>query len=179
MKKWVVAPLMALLCAPMVARAEDDRLFRERVAPILERRCVSCHGDASPKGKLALTTARAMRAGGDSGPAVVPGEAEESLLLEMVSGDAPEMPRKGEPLSAEEVASLRAWIERGAPWPDGVTLKDRKFEGETWWAFRPLVRPGSPRSRPRDGPAPPSMPSSCRGSSGRGSPPAPRRTGGP
>ena len=56
----------------------------------------------------------------------------------------PEMPQKGEPLSAEEVASLRAWIERGAPWPDGVTLKDRKFEGETWWAFRPLVRPRVP-----------------------------------
>ena len=113
MKKWVIAPLMALLCAPMVARAEDDRLFRERVAPILERRCVSCHGDASPEGKLALTTAGAMRAGGVSGPALVPGEAEESLLLEMVSGDEPEMPRKGEPLSAEEVASLRSWIERG------------------------------------------------------------------
>ena len=144
MMKWVVAPLMALLCAPIDARAEDDRLFRERVAPILERRCVSCHGDASPEGKLALTTARAVRAGGVSGPALVPGDAEESLLLMMVSGDEPEMPRKGEPLSAEEVASLRSWIERGAPWPVGVTLADRRFEGETWWAFRPLVRPPVP-----------------------------------
>src|SRR3954471_23524292 len=113
MMKWVIAPLMGLLCAPMVARAGDDRLFRDRVAPILERRCVSCHGDASPKGKLSLTTSEAVRAGGDGGPAVVPGKAEESLLLEMVSGDEPEMPQEGERLSAEEVASLRAWVERG------------------------------------------------------------------
>ena len=62
MKKWAVAPIMALLCAPMVARAGDDRLFRDRVAPILERRCVSCHGDASPEGELALTTAGAVEA---------------------------------------------------------------------------------------------------------------------
>src|SRR5918995_4064235 len=144
MMRRVLTPIVVALSMPMAGWAEDDRLFRERVTPILERRCVSCHGDASPKGKLALTTAGAVRAGGDSGPALVPGDSEESLLLEMVSGDPPEMPQKGEPLSAEEVAALRSWIERGAPWPDGVTLVDRKFEGETWWAFRPLVRPRVP-----------------------------------
>src|SRR3954464_721772 len=124
MRSWLLAPLVALLSAPMAARAEDERLFRDQVVPILETRCVSCHGETSPRGKLTLTTARAMRAGGDSGPAVVPGNAEESLLLEMVSGDEPEMPQKGERLSAEQVASLRTWIEQGAHWPDGVTLKD-------------------------------------------------------
>ena len=154
MKKWVIAPLMALLCAPMVARAGDDRLFRERVAPILERRCVSCHGDASPKGKLALTTARAIRAGGDSGPALVPGSAEESLLLEMVSGDAPEMPQKGEPLSAEEVAILRRGSSAVRPGPTGSRSRIASSRGRLVGVPAPRAAARSRGQGPGMGPHP-------------------------
>src|SRR5262249_11675088 len=65
----------------------------------------------------------------------------------MVAGDVPEMPRKDKPLSTEQVEALRRWIELGAHWPDGLALRDRRHEGETWWAFRPLARPPVPAGR--------------------------------
>ncbi len=129
--------------------AEPDHLFREQVAPIFETRCVHCHGVNAPKGGLSLTSVAAMRRGGKNGPAVEPGKPEESLLLDMVSGDEPEMPQKDKPLSKEQVEGLRTWIQQGAHWPDGVTLKDRRFDGEAWWAFRPLARPALPAIRDR------------------------------
>ena len=136
--------LSALIVAPAVADETGDRLFRERVAPVLEKRCVSCHSGAQAKGKLALTSARALLAGGASGPAVIPGKPDESPLLDAVAGDPPEMPKKGDPLSREQVGALREWIATGAHWPEQITLRDRRFDGETWWAFTPLKRPKAP-----------------------------------
>jgi hypothetical protein len=136
---------LGLTFGPLVAgAAESDRLFREQVAPILERRCLHCHGSDSPKGGLSLATGRGLLGGGESGPAVVPGKPEESLLIDMVTGDAPEMPQKDKPLEKEQVESLRRWIEQGAHWPEGPALLDRRFDGGTWWAFRPLARPPVP-----------------------------------
>src|SRR5262249_8429885 len=80
----------------------EDRFFQDQVAPVLEKRCVHCHGASAPKGNFALTTARAILKGGDSGPAVVPGKPEESPLLELVTGNPPEMPQKDAPLSKQE-----------------------------------------------------------------------------
>jgi hypothetical protein len=124
--------------------AEPERLFREQVAPIFEKRCVHCHGANAAKGGLSLTNAAALRRGGKNGPVIEPGKPEESLLLDMVSGDPPEMPQKDKPLSKEQVEGLRSWIEQGAHWPEGLALRDRRFDGETWWAFRPLARPTVP-----------------------------------
>jgi hypothetical protein len=131
--------------------AESDRLFREQVAPIFERRCLHCHGTSAPKGGLSLVTGEGLVRGGESGPAVVPGKPEESLLLEKVSGDAPEMPQKDTPLLKEQVESLRRWIEQGAHWPEGTALADRRFEGkaEAWWSLKPLSQPPIPAVRDR------------------------------
>jgi hypothetical protein len=125
----------------------DDPFFQERIAPVFERRCVRCHGDSTRKGNLSLTTASGAFKGGDGGPAVVPGKLGESLLLEMISGDKPAMPQKETPLSLGEVASIRKWIETGAAWPAGLTLSDRRLEGQRWWAFEPLEsrKPPGPR----------------------------------
>ena len=119
--------------------AADDQFFRDQVAPILERRCVHCHGGSAPKGNLSLTTAAGASKGGDGGPAVVPGKPDESLLIEMISGDKPAMPQKEKPLSNDETAAIRSWIETGASWPAGLTLSDRRFEGQA----------GGPSSRSR------------------------------
>ena len=94
-------------------------LFREQVAPILERRCLHCHGAETQKGGLSLASGKGVLRGGENGPAVVPGKPGESLMLEMVSGDAPEMPQKDRPLSKEQVEGLRRWVEQGAHWPEG------------------------------------------------------------
>src|SRR5262249_3946912 len=83
-------------------------------------------------------------AGSTNGPVIVPGKPADSRLVAMVSGDKPKMPRNGTPLSAEQVAALKQWIEEGARWPEGVKLRDRPDGSETWWSLRPLARPPVP-----------------------------------
>jgi hypothetical protein len=146
----IVLVLGILTILPATACADEpDRLFREHVAPILEQRCLHCHGAETPKGGLSLASRKGLFRGGENGPAVVPGKPEESLLLEMVSGEAPEMPKKDKPLSKEQVEGLRRWVEAGAHWPEGVALQSRRFDGAMWWAFRPLARPPVPAVRDR------------------------------
>ncbi len=124
-------------------RAADG--FPEKVAGLLESRCVRCHGGTSVKGKLDLHTREGAAKGGLSGPAVVPGKPEESLLIDFVTGDEPLMPKGGAPLSADEVTELTRWIAAGAEWPEGLVLKERKAEDGPWWAIQPLTRPEEPR----------------------------------
>ncbi|MEW4570849.1 PSD1 and planctomycete cytochrome C domain-containing protein [Tautonia sp. JC769] len=127
---------------------EADRLF-DRVAPILETRCLHCHGGDRPKGSLSLETREGLHAGGFSGPAIDPEEPEYSLLLDLVSGGEPRMPPEGDPLDAEQVEAIREWVEAGAPWPEGLALRDRRFE-DAWWSLTPLVRPDVPEVPGRD-----------------------------
>ncbi len=138
--------LVAVVCGTNVVQA-DDSFFRERVAPILEARCVTCHEGTKPKGGLALVSAKRFRTGGDSGPVVVAGMPDQSLLLEYISGDEPLMPKDDVPLSAAEVAAIREWIEAGAIWPDGVELFDKKERDRNWWSLRPLSRPSPPSAQ--------------------------------
>ena len=102
---------LARLAAANVAAA-DDPIFRDKVAPILERRCLHCHGEATQKGNLSLSTAAAVFKGGDSGPAVVPGKPEESILLDMIGGDPPEMPQK-ERAALEAGSRAHPQLDRG------------------------------------------------------------------
>src|SRR5580704_7576163 len=102
--------LCSALFAARFASADDDSLFRDKVAPVLEARCVHCHGDDSPKGKLSLTKASGVLKGGESGPAIVPGKPDESVLLDMISGEKPEMPKGAPPLPPGDVAQIRRWI---------------------------------------------------------------------
>ena len=126
-----------------VARA-DDRLFRERVAPIFEIRCIHCHEGTKPKGGLSLVSAESLQAGGESGPVVMAGKPDESLLLEYISGNEPQMPKGEKPLSAAEVATIRKWIAGGAEWPAGVELTNKRQYDLDWWSLRPLNRPSPP-----------------------------------
>src|SRR5579883_1354710 len=110
----VVAALGIALFPTVASADEPERLFREQVAPVLEKRCLHCHGAETHKGGLSLSSRAGLLRGGESGPAVVPGKPDESLLLDMVEGDAPEMLQKDRPLSKEQVAGLRRWVEQGA-----------------------------------------------------------------
>jgi Protein of unknown function (DUF1553)/Protein of unknown function (DUF1549)/Planctomycete cytochrome C len=133
--------LVILLAVPAQA---DDEFFSERVAPILESRCIYCHSGTKPKGGLSLVSAGDLHKGGDSGPVVVASRPVESLLLAYISGDEPQMPKDGKPLSTADVATIRAWIERGAHWPDGVQLTDKRHHDLDWWSLRPLLQPALP-----------------------------------
>ena len=141
--------LLAIAPSRIATAGEPDRDFRERVAPILERRCLRCHGSETARGGLSLASRESALRGGENGPAIVPGQPAESLLVEMISGDSPEMPQKEKPLTVAQVEGLRRWVEQGAHWPAGLVLKDRRFEGQSWWSFRPLARPMVPQVRDR------------------------------
>jgi mono/diheme cytochrome c family protein len=139
------ASLGAILVASAGARA-DERYFREKVAPIFERHCVVCHQGDKPKGGLSLTTGAGLAAGGENGTVVEPGKSDESLLVEMISGEKPAMPQKAKPLSKDDVAAVRQWIADGAHWPNDLTLRDKRLAGadDHWWSLQPLKRPAVP-----------------------------------
>lgn len=124
------------------AIAADDPF--PAVAAIFEKRCVECHSPDEKKGGLALQSRADLLTGGDSGATIVPGKPDGNVLLEMVSGDKPEMPKTGAKLTAAQVESIRAWIAAGAPWPADKKLQDKSLADSNWWSLRPLVRPARP-----------------------------------
>ena len=94
--------------------------FRRDVAPILERRCLSCHNDRDRHGGLSLQSAKAAGKGGESGEVIVPRKPESSYLLDVVisTDGTAEMPKDESPLKADEVNKIRRWIDNGArPFP--------------------------------------------------------------
>ncbi len=127
------------------ARGSDDVFFADKVRPLLEKRCFECHSHGKKiKGGLALDSRSGWKTGGDSGPALVPGKPDESLLIQSVRYEDKDlkMPPKNR-LSAEEIAVLEEWVQRGAPDPrgDSIAAKDAgvDFEaGRKWWAFQPV-----------------------------------------
>lgn len=124
----------------------DEALFRDKVAPIFERHCVVCHQGEKPKGGLSLATAGGLAKGGESGAVVEARKPDESLLVELISGDKPAMPQKARPLSKGDVATIRRWIADGAQWPEDFLLRDKRLAGadDQWWSLQPLKRPPVP-----------------------------------
>ena len=130
----VACPL--LLAAATLAEDHDQasRLFDEKIAPLLARHCLECHDAATKKGDLDLSRREAFLAGGESGAAVAPGGAAESLLWQYVEADL--MPQDRPALSDDQKRLLREWIDAGASWssdtidPAAYTVERRA--GENW-----------------------------------------------
>src|SRR5690242_6811086 len=103
-----------LTWTPQLRAADGAVLFETHVRPILETRCLKCHGAGKLKGGLDLRRKFTILKGGDSGPAIVPGKPRESLLLERIEkGEMP--PAKADALGPRQRDVLRRWIEAGAP----------------------------------------------------------------
>ena len=102
--------------------------FDTHIRPILQDQCLKCHARGKYKGGLSLETREAIMRGGEGGPAAVAGKSGESLLIELVAGIDPvrQMPDKAEPLSNEQIGLLRAWIDQGLPWPEGLSFGFRR-----------------------------------------------------
>jgi mono/diheme cytochrome c family protein len=130
--------LLALLgvgaAAEVPATASQDVDFVRDVRPILAKRCYTCHGPEKHKGGLRLDRKAEALAGGDSGPPFEAGKSAESLLIEKVASDDPElvMPPEGERLTDQEIALLRAWIDQGASWPDGADTSEGAVKPAHW-----------------------------------------------
>jgi hypothetical protein len=137
------SPLAA--AAEVAIRPDDAAFFTDHVLPILRSRCFECHAhDTEISGGLALDVRSGWEQGGQTGPAVVPGKPDESLLIAAVRHAKPdyEMPPDGPPLPESEIATLVAWVARGAPDPRQATAGDawEKVYAERlrWWSLQPL-----------------------------------------
>lgn len=130
---------------PAAAHADWERDIR----PLLASRCQSCHGPERQRGGYRLDSRAAALAGGDAyRPAVRPGDSAGSPLVHLVAGLVPDslMPARGEALTQQEVALLRAWVDAGAPWPEDPAAEPAPPEPH--WAFQPVVRPAVPAAPP-------------------------------
>lgn len=130
--------------------AEQIEFFEKKIRPVFVAECYECHAGAKHKGGLRLDSREALREGGESGPAIVPGKPGESLLIRSIAHlDADlKMPKKAPKLDDAVIADFSAWVKMGAPDPRTVpdkvnvvapapwaaTLAARR----QWWCFQPI-----------------------------------------
>lgn len=140
---WLVSSA-CLLFLPPAARGQSPVDYEREIKPILARHCWACHGATRQRSALRLDAASLIRQGGESGPAIVPGDSVASLLVHKVrAANEERMPPagEGERLAAEEVDLLKAWIDQGANSPaDEPIPKDPREH----WSLLPIARPAIP-----------------------------------
>lgn len=137
------------------ATAEKLAFFESKIRPLLHARCLECHGAEVQEGKLRLDSRHGWEAGGETGPAIVPGKPETSLLIKAVhyaDKDLQMPPEKS--LSTEEVALLVEWVRQGAidPRLDAGTAAQPQSDDWAaefqkrldWWSLKPLAIPELP-----------------------------------
>jgi hypothetical protein len=157
----VVSKLAFALCAIALSvsvRADDSaelEFFEKRIRPVLAGHCYQCHSSISPeaKGKLRLDTRAGILKGGESGPAVVPGDSADSLLLSALKHESFEMP-PGKRLPDSVIRDFSQWIRQGAIDPRDTPAKPAALAEEireaefqqrsTWWSFQPLKQSSPP-----------------------------------
>lgn len=134
--------------------AEQLEFFEKDVRPILVARCYECHSgkNAEPKGGLRVDSREALLKGGDTSPAIEPGNAKKSLLIDSINyGETYQMPKKSK-MPDGEIAILTKWVDMGAPWPTGDkpavdnTAKafDLAARKASHWCWQPITNPPSP-----------------------------------
>src|SRR5262245_28317647 len=139
---------IALIAAPPAVQAAQPLTFEQHVRPILRTHCFQCHGEEDEhEGSLDLRLVRLISKGGDSGPAIVPGKSHSSLILQRLT--AGEMPPegRGKPLSSDQIATIRNWIDQGAKTahaepesPTAIADDEKSF-----WSFQAIQRADIPK----------------------------------
>ncbi|WP_395716675.1 PSD1 and planctomycete cytochrome C domain-containing protein [Prosthecobacter sp.] len=144
------ATLWLFVSVTLPAAAQDHAFFESKVRPVLVEHCYECHSGEKTKGGLALDTKQGWLKGGDSGPAIIPGKPDDSLLIKAVryhDEDLSMPPQKmGGKLAEEDIAALTEWVRLGAPDPRVAEAKIagmNAVEAKSWWAFQPLPRKGA------------------------------------
>ena len=119
------------------------------VQPIFAEHCYQCHGAKRSEAGLRLDHKASAMKGSDNGPAIRPGDAHGSVLVYAIGRtDAKlKMPKKGDPLTPEEIGRIVAWINQGANWPDNASAS-LVPKAENHWAFKPPVKVAPPALAP-------------------------------
>ena len=139
----VVGVLLPAVLGAAPSASPTTVSFERDIRPILMARCYSCHGEEAQEGELRLDQrASAFRTDGD-GPIVIPGRSADSLLYKRLTSRDRDlrMPKDGKPLSPEQIALFRYWIDQGANWPTDDALAAAALD---YWSLKPLVRPTVP-----------------------------------
>ncbi len=143
---FLLPPLAAIAAEP---QAEGVAYFETHIRPVLASTCYDCHGPEHQKGGLRLDWREGVLKGGKRGPAIVPGDVENSLLIQAIAHTHAElkMPKAGDPLSAATVEKFREWVRMGAPDPRDKLPEEGSAQGtwpsvfalrKQWWSFLPL-----------------------------------------
>src|SRR5436190_7489779 len=144
MKRFLLITALLGFVAPAFAADAAPKANYSQVRAIFVQHCLSCHDSKEQEGSLILESYQSLLKGGDSGAVIVPGKAAESLLVQQIEhAKKPFMPppKKGDSLSPQEIAMIRAWIDAGAPAP---------APGEV--AIAPTTRPAIPKILPKSPP---------------------------
>lgn len=123
--------------------------FDQEIRPLLQERCIECHGEKKQKGELRLDAKAFAFKGGHDGPAIVAGKIDKSPLYQRITNadEKERMPPKGDPLTPSQIKTIQTWIESGAAWPenaaDKAALADKRLQH---WAWQPLTKFSTPQS---------------------------------
>lgn len=163
----VVTTTVRAFRAPQVAQQPATReveFFESQIRPLLVESCFHCHTD-DEKGGLRLDSRERMLKGGESGPAIVPGNPDASLLIRAVrhAEGAPKMPKDDPRLTDAQVAALAEWIRSGARWPAATSAptaatavsapgKVITAEQRAFWSFQPIHQAAVPAVAHEDWP---------------------------
>lgn len=154
---WIVAcAAVAIVTSSEVARgqaSEKTPVFEQDVLPILKAHCLKCHDRQEPEGGLNLSAAASVSKGSDTGPVVIQGFAEKSVLFQKIASRTMPPPKEKDPLNDQQIAVVRNWIDGGAisvrpteivadSTEPEVSERDREF-----WAFRKPVSPQVPKPK--------------------------------
>ncbi|HLK13520.1 MAG TPA: PSD1 and planctomycete cytochrome C domain-containing protein [Fimbriimonadaceae bacterium] len=133
---WVASALSAVPLATQAPTADQAAFFEAKIRPALANKCYVCHGATTQLGGLRLDSMAAILKGGDSGPALVPGDPDKSLIIKAVRQTGTlKMPQGGK-LDPGQVADLEAWVKMGAPWPAAAGSVDNKLN---LWSLKPVA----------------------------------------
>jgi hypothetical protein len=130
--------LVAFLLLPSTAFAVD---FEREIRPLLQTRCVECHGDKEQNSELRLDAKVFAFKGGYDGPAIVAGKSDASPIFQRITSDDEDdrMPPEGDRLHPNEIAAVKAWIDSGAVWPENdadiAAVSDRRLQH---WSVQPV-----------------------------------------
>lgn len=150
------AVIGTLLAAPVPASEQSD-FFESNVRPVLANNCFACH-QATKMGGLEMSSREALLKGGTRGPAIIPGNAKDSLLIQAVGYQHNDQRLRMPPtakLADDQIGDLATWIDQGAVWPGpdmaksdpAADAKKITAEQRSFWSFQPVRKPAPPAVR--------------------------------
>jgi len=138
--------IVVMLFDSAVTADDQARFFENQVRPILAEHCSACHGEKKQEGGLRVDSRPTLFEGGQRGAAIIPGEAESSLLVQAIRRTGQLKMHPDAALSAQQIETLVQWIDLGAPWPETTRslLAPIADAAAQHWAFQPLSVPKLP-----------------------------------